>query len=238
MVGPVRIHIRGSVPGDTSRVEASMDDRRLGETRFVSVPREWVLQDDGGVRPFKLHLRSFSQQGRRSFRAHQLTIVPIEGYLLPSVPVVLNLVAVYLATWALLVFLGSSAMSAHLFSSVALGLPAVTLALLDPFAAVHLSLVFLAWLPVATAVVFGCLRLLARSPLKTMLTPGNIRMGCAIFFVTFLFRGGWMMHPDYAYKDTEIHNSITRVGLHRGLADLWGASAIKCWSLPRNPLTC
>ena len=25
-----------------------MDDRRLGETRFVSVPREWVLQDDGG----------------------------------------------------------------------------------------------------------------------------------------------------------------------------------------------
>ncbi len=221
MVGPVRIHIRGSVPGDTSRVEASMDDRRLGETRFVSVPREWVLQDDGGVRPFKLHLRSFSQQGRRGFRAHQLTIVPIEGYLLPSVPVVLNLVAVYLATWALLVFLGSSAMSAHLFSSVALGLPAVALALLDPFAAVHLSLVFLAWLPVATAVVFGLLRLLARRPLKTMLTPGNIRMGCAIFFVTFLFRGGWMMHPDYAYKDTEIHNSITRVGLHRGLADLW-----------------
>ena len=92
MVGPVRLHIRGSVPGDTSRVEASMDDPRLGETRFVSVPREWVLQDDGGVRPFKLHLRSFSQQGRRGFRAHQLTIVPIEGYLLPSVPVVLNLV--------------------------------------------------------------------------------------------------------------------------------------------------
>ncbi len=186
-------------------------------------PRELLFSWGTRLRPLRL---AFSAQGRRApgaaagLRLHSIQIGETGGTLLPAPLPVVSLMAALLACWSLLVALGSSP-TAGVLAVCGFGLvPACALALLDPFAAAHLAVRLAPYFPVAGACAALITRVLER-PSLGLLPPGSSRSVVALVMLALLVRGAWLLHPDYFYKDTAIHNAITELGLERGVADIW-----------------